>query len=1505
MKKLVYAIVCFSCLFLAGAASSQAQDQGVEFTDLVSGGGPAVDLGRAIARDAMGNTYVAGAFADFADFPPDQIFATGGRDVFILKYDMFGTLLWTIKANDLEGFQNESVSDMAIDELGNVYITGVYNSSSVDFGGVGFVSNVSVSGGNDGYVAKINPDGAFIWAAPFGGPGNEEVWDIEIDKRNQRIYIAGSFEDSCDFSAPTLIRTYSAGGTDAFVARLDYDGNFVWSEQSGGPLDDEARAVSVDQAGIVYTAGNFSSQTQLFAFLTVGNLGGAGQFDAYVAAYQEDALPLWARSFGGAGIDRITAMAIDTFSNNLFLTGAFTNQSNWGANFLNAATPFDTAMFVAKMDDAGNVAWASQNNSGPSVLPFTIALDTTESPVVAGRFSRTATFGCASITEAYSSLGNSTSDLFVAKFDGTDGAIRTVARAGGPDRGDAAFDLYIDDQDVLFMTGYYSDTSDFSDQLLDPYGTVGTDYFAARFEISNSACGVPSDGGRTYSDAAPACIFSLDTVLVSGYTGVFQNWEYSLDGGSSWTTLADPRDYRMINVVPGNRPIFRGVVESCNCPAAPSDSLELPIDALSDGGTIAEDDTVCILGNSGQLNLENSVGDVQQWEQTQDDFETTSILAVTDTFFDYSNVLTRTRYRALVKNGTCPAVYSDTVTLDVSGCEVCGISPTVGGVTTGEDTVCVTGNGGVVKLQSYTGDIVRWELSTDNFRTVTTSTIPVEEFPYANLTETTAFRAVVQSPTCAPAYSSVTVVTIDSCEACGTPPTEIGGTVGDREVCLANNAGFVSVNGLVGDVVRWEYAVNYNPENPEEGLFIPIDTTGGVLPAQEYRNLAQSRWYRAVVRSGLCPAVVSDVIRVKVRACRDCRQPLNLTVTSAGTESATITWDGNNNDLEYIVEYREAGTPVWFQTGSRPERSTYTIVNLDDDTDYEVRVTAVCPDGNSDPSEIATFSTSCSRGGQAQSSNPLVCIGENQVTISVQNISGNVVRWEQSDDGFLTIDVIENPNTSFVVENLSNETSYRALVQRGGCPAVYSQPTTVQVQPCDVCPAPENLLASDLTANTAKIYFVPLDDPDAQYEFSYRPLGSASWTVVDDVLGQPFNLADLNPSTTYRARLRNRCGNGAYSVYSEEITFRTAGGVRNCGTPVVSTVDAQITTAYIEWGSVPGAQFYEVRYRVEGRLTWDTLTTRDRFAFLQNLPPSGRHPFAVRAYCGFDYSGYSNFAFIETEDKPCVTPGAPVAANATTSSVDLSWPVVAHAGQYVFRYRSPVDPDWTEVETDAPNLQLENLAAGSFYEGQVKGVCGANNESAWSPSMVFNTLPCFAPGAPESVRFTTNSAELIWEGATNAQSYIFRYREEGDTEWTETEREELNIRLDGLSPGTFYEAQVRSQCDAVTFSSWSPISAFNTLLPRQAFAETSGEDLRVYPNPSRGAFTVSWRGVSEAPTELLLRGVDGRLVYREMLPAMEGATDHNVRLANYAPGAYLLEIRRGGANAQHVKIILE
>jgi hypothetical protein len=100
-------------------------------------GGSSNDSGNGIAVDASGNSYVTGYFDSNATFGYTTLTSNGDDDIFVTKLDSSGNWLWAKKAGGTDYYEGCGI---AVDASGNSYITGFF-SDSATFGSTTLTSN--------------------------------------------------------------------------------------------------------------------------------------------------------------------------------------------------------------------------------------------------------------------------------------------------------------------------------------------------------------------------------------------------------------------------------------------------------------------------------------------------------------------------------------------------------------------------------------------------------------------------------------------------------------------------------------------------------------------------------------------------------------------------------------------------------------------------------------------------------------------------------------------------------------------------------------------------------------------------------------------------------------------------------------------------------------------------------------------------------------------------------------------------------------------------------------------------------------------------------------------------------------------------------------------------------------------------------------------------------------------------------------------------------------------
>lgn len=181
------------------------------------GGGTGYDNGIAIATDNSGNSYVAGFYYNSATFGAHTLTATSGNQMFVGKLNNAGIWQW---AQQPGGTVTGSANGIALDNLGNIYISGTFSGSPV-FGPV----TVPPSQGSDVFAAKLDASGSWLWGQKAGGTQEDSGEDIGVDSSGNSC-VVGNLNGYVHFGTIVI---NGFGFTDAFVAKLS---------PGGVPVDD-------------------------------------------------------------------------------------------------------------------------------------------------------------------------------------------------------------------------------------------------------------------------------------------------------------------------------------------------------------------------------------------------------------------------------------------------------------------------------------------------------------------------------------------------------------------------------------------------------------------------------------------------------------------------------------------------------------------------------------------------------------------------------------------------------------------------------------------------------------------------------------------------------------------------------------------------------------------------------------------------------------------------------------------------------------------------------------------------------------------------------------------------------------------------------------------------------------------------------------------------------------------------------------------------------------------
>ncbi len=155
---------------------------------------------------------------------------------------------------------NTTVTAIASD--GSFFIAGTYQ-GAVDFDPSSAGKDVRTANDPDGYITKFKADGSYAWTAILGGRGGLTLTALALTPAGS-VVATGSYQDTIDLdpSAAQDIRvTSDTFETDVFVVELSSAGAEVWGRtfpSTAFNTNATSTGLAVDAAGAVYVAGYFS-----------------------------------------------------------------------------------------------------------------------------------------------------------------------------------------------------------------------------------------------------------------------------------------------------------------------------------------------------------------------------------------------------------------------------------------------------------------------------------------------------------------------------------------------------------------------------------------------------------------------------------------------------------------------------------------------------------------------------------------------------------------------------------------------------------------------------------------------------------------------------------------------------------------------------------------------------------------------------------------------------------------------------------------------------------------------------------------------------------------------------------------------------------------------------------------------------------------------------------------------------------------------------------------------
>jgi hypothetical protein len=262
------------------------------------------EVAEAIRTTSDGGCVVAGA---------TQWAVGRSLELTVLKTDRYGTLEWARAYGP--GMQ---ASEMA------------YCIRETADGGYVVAGHTETWGAGefDAWVLKLDSSGSPLWQRSYGGTGSDLAYAV------RELPAGGGYV----LAAHT--QSFSSGGWDVWVVRLDLDGGILWEFAYGGPGSDYSRGIALAPDGGFFIGGT----TESF---------GQGETDLWLLRLDSSGAVVWQKALGGGLYDQ--AQGVESTSDGGYVVTGSTQSFGLGAD-----------LWVVKVDDLGAIEWQRRFDSSAS-----------------------------------------------------------------------------------------------------------------------------------------------------------------------------------------------------------------------------------------------------------------------------------------------------------------------------------------------------------------------------------------------------------------------------------------------------------------------------------------------------------------------------------------------------------------------------------------------------------------------------------------------------------------------------------------------------------------------------------------------------------------------------------------------------------------------------------------------------------------------------------------------------------------------------------------------------------------------------------------------------------------------------------------------------------------------------------------------------------------------------------------------------------------------------------
>lgn len=274
------------------------------------------------------------------------------------------------------------------------------------------------------------------------GSANADASNACVINEAGEVYSAGDFSSTITFSNNSTLT--SSGAKDVFLTKFKADGTISWAKKISSSGEDHCSDLKMDDNGNLVIVGDFSGNLDFGNGVTLTN---AGSSDAFVAQLDSDGNANWALSAGGSGDDKASSVEVDG-QGNIYVSGHFNSMDgNFGANPM--ITIGENDAFVAKITSNGTISWMNSLGTTNNEMFNDLAVNSSGKLLVTGSFDNLLILGD-------DTLNTSAGSKVVVQYSAEGSLDWGNQEAGSSDMEDGKIE--VDKDDNIYTSGMFEGT---------------------------------------------------------------------------------------------------------------------------------------------------------------------------------------------------------------------------------------------------------------------------------------------------------------------------------------------------------------------------------------------------------------------------------------------------------------------------------------------------------------------------------------------------------------------------------------------------------------------------------------------------------------------------------------------------------------------------------------------------------------------------------------------------------------------------------------------------------------------------------------------------------------------------------------------------------------------------------------------------------------------------------------------------------------------------------------